>query len=189
MKRILVSLLLLCSVALCQYAQETRRVYGELLGEGKELSTSKLTIHLDLGKSIAAWKSHDNKILDENGQEVVFNSMVDAMNYMGERGWNFAQAYVVTVYHSHVYHWVIYKDVTNDDQIVEGLSLRSHIRKGEGDCYFLTYLKKPSYKRDWEVVDEYRKCDISKEELQIIISDWKAQSDDKCAYDIRVKKE
>ena len=33
------------------------------------------------------------KFVDENGEEIKFNSMVDAANYMVDKGWNFQQAY------------------------------------------------------------------------------------------------
>ncbi len=35
--------------------------------------------------------------------------MVDAMNYMGKRGWEFEQAYVVTIGNQNVYHWLLSK--------------------------------------------------------------------------------
>jgi hypothetical protein len=37
-----------------------------------------------------------NYILDESGQPKEFNSIVDSINYMTQRGWEFVQAYVVT---------------------------------------------------------------------------------------------
>lgn len=33
--------------------------------------------------------------------------MVDAMNFMGEIGWDFAKAYVVSDGSTHVYHWLL----------------------------------------------------------------------------------
>jgi len=33
--------------------------------------------------------------------------MVDAMNFMGENGWKFEQAYVVALGSSNVYHWLL----------------------------------------------------------------------------------
>lgn len=38
-----------------------------------------------------------------------FNSMVDGMNYMGKDGWEFVQAYVVTLGNQNVYHWLLKK--------------------------------------------------------------------------------
>lgn len=38
-----------------------------------------------------------------------FNSMIDALNYMGEDGWEFVQAYIVTTGEINVYHWLLKK--------------------------------------------------------------------------------
>lgn len=57
-------------------------------------------------------------MVDENGNVIVFNSMIDAMNYMGNLGWEFEQAYVVTVgsgsTSSLVYHWLLSRYVGED---------------------------------------------------------------------------
>jgi hypothetical protein len=39
--------------------------------------------------------------------------MVDALNYMGEKGWEFVQAYVVTISNQNVYHWLLKKKFEN----------------------------------------------------------------------------
>ena len=52
----------------------------------------------------------DNRMIDEQtGKVQTFNSMVDALNYMGNDGWEFVQAYIVTVGQSNVYHWLLKK--------------------------------------------------------------------------------
>ena len=57
-------------------------------------------------------------MVDADGKVQEFNSMVDAMNYMGTLGWEFEQAYVVTVGSgagaSNVYHWLLSKFVGED---------------------------------------------------------------------------
>lgn len=40
-----------------------------------------------------------------------FNSMVDGMNYMGQNGWEFVQAYVVTTGSQNVYRWLLKKNL------------------------------------------------------------------------------
>ena len=46
--------------------------------------------------------------MDEStGKPKVFNSMVDALNYMGSMGWNFEQAYVITMGNQNVYHFLL----------------------------------------------------------------------------------
>jgi hypothetical protein len=83
-------------------------VYCEMVGTQKLFST-KVTIALDFGEERSIWK--DNRLKDEvTGRAQSFNSMVDALNYMGEQGWEFAQAYVVTVGQQNVYHWLLKKN-------------------------------------------------------------------------------
>ena len=88
------------------------KIYCELVGTQRLLST-KVTVEVDFGQQSKFFA--DNRLVDEKGQVVVFNSMVDAMNHMGELGWEFEQAYVVTFgsgsSSSSVYHWLLSKYV------------------------------------------------------------------------------
>lgn len=103
----------------------TQRVYAELLGTGTNfLNLNKnVKVSVDLGQFQSATKAYT--LLDENGKDIKFNSMVAAMNYMGERSWKFIQAYVVTVSNQNVLHWLLYKDVTDPVQIKEGLNIKN----------------------------------------------------------------
>jgi hypothetical protein len=85
-------------------------VYCEMIGTQKFLST-KVTITIDFGEEMNMWK--DNRVKDEvTGKAQSFNSMVDALNYMGQQGWDFAQAYTVTVGQQNVYHWLLKKKIS-----------------------------------------------------------------------------
>lgn len=110
MKRILIIVSSLFLSAL--YASAQSKVYCELLGTQKFLST-KVTVSVDFGQERKFFG--DNRMVDANGKVQEFNSMVDAMNYMGTLGWEFEQAYVVTVGSgagaSNVYHWLLSKYV------------------------------------------------------------------------------
>ena len=64
--------------------------------------------------------------MDENGRSIEFNSMLDAANYMAERGWVFKQAYIVQNFTNGdsgtpAYHWIMGKMITDPAQITEGL--------------------------------------------------------------------
>ena len=90
-------------------------VYLDLVGKAKMFS-SKINVTVDVGVKLKAFAS--NKLKDPStGKPIVFNSMVDALNYMGARGWNFEQAYVITDGNSSEYHYLMTKP---RDQ-VEGL--------------------------------------------------------------------
>ena len=82
MKRFVFILASLIVFSLSASAQG-RKVYCELLGTQKFMST-KVTISVDFGQERKFFG--DNRMVDENGNVQVFNSMVDAMNYMGSLG-------------------------------------------------------------------------------------------------------
>ncbi|MFZ4740070.1 MAG: hypothetical protein ACOYLE_02780 [Bacteroidales bacterium] len=114
MKKITIILLMLFSMnCYCQDSTKTiktKYIYCELVGTGRFMST-KLTINIDFGEDVNYWK--DNRVKDETtGKVAIFNSMVDALNYMGEKGWEFVQAYTVSVGNNggSVYHWLLKKE-------------------------------------------------------------------------------
>ncbi len=113
MKKIILILALVFSGFISANAQS--KIYCELLGTQQFLS-KKVTISIDFGQQTKLFS--DNRMVDENGNVIVFNSMIDAMNYMGNLGWEFEQAYVVTVgsgsTSSLVYHWLLSKYVGED---------------------------------------------------------------------------
>ena len=110
MKKILLSIAF--SLIALFVANAQGKVYCELLGT-QALLSKKVTVEIDFGQSTKFFS--DNRLVDENGKVIVFNSMVDAMNYMGTLGWEFEQAYVVTLGSgagaSNVYHWLLSKYV------------------------------------------------------------------------------
>lgn len=110
MKKIFLSIVFFLIALFVANAQG--KIYCELLGTQGFLS-KKVTVEVDFGQQSKFFS--DNRLVDEKGQVIVFNSMVDAMNYMGTLGWEFEQAYVVTLgsgaSSSNVYHWLLSKYV------------------------------------------------------------------------------
>lgn len=104
---------------------QSRRVYAELLGRATNLLglNSNCIVDLDMGQFQSVFKFYT--IQDDNGKDVKFHSMVDAMNYMGERGWKFVQAYVISHGKQLVYHWLMYKDIVDDSELFEGINLKN----------------------------------------------------------------
>ena len=93
------------------YSQDTLKikkyVYCEIVGTSKFLST-KVNVVVDYGEAHSFFQ--DRRIIDEQTGEVAkFNSMVDALNYMGDKGWEFVQAYDIGSGGSFVYHWLLKK--------------------------------------------------------------------------------
>jgi hypothetical protein len=103
---------------------EAKRYYCEIKGIEKEL-TSGLKIVFDFGESqvYSIWGGLKNKqkLVDENGYEINFNSMVDAANYMSDKGWNFQQAYTSLYSGNAIHHWIFYKEADTKEEAVEGI--------------------------------------------------------------------
>lgn len=130
MKKAIFSMVIMVLLSLNVIAQEAQpkenlhRVYCELLGTTKFLS-QKCNVSVDFGQN----PYENSRLVDENGKSITFNSMVDAMNYMGELGWKFEQAYVVTVSSQNVYHWLLSKDISDDEAISSGFKTKAQLKK------------------------------------------------------------
>ena len=83
---------------------ERTEEYCMITGSQKFLS-SKLTIQIDLGQERDLLTN--KKLTDEFGNPLIFESMIDAMNFMNGYGWVFVNSYVVTEGNQSVYHWIL----------------------------------------------------------------------------------
>jgi hypothetical protein len=133
-KGILFVLILLFGVsAFAQESESLRKVYCELVGTGKFLS-SKIVVTVDFGQETKFLTGLSQQYLvDENGKAKDFNSMVDAMNFMGKLGWEFEQAYVVTVSQQNVYHWLLSKTILNEEELKDGIKTKDQYKKENKD--------------------------------------------------------
>ena len=83
--------------------------YIQIVGTSKLLST-KVTINIDFGQHDKIWVAKDTQVKDGNGKLVVFNSMIDALNFFSKNGYGFVQAYAVTAGNQNVYHYLMRKE-------------------------------------------------------------------------------
>lgn len=85
--------LLMISSLVSSAQQNPKFVYCDVIVGALDISnTSTVTITVDFGQKMKFW---DNRMKDENGKPVKFNSLIDALNYMGKKGWEFVQSYPV----------------------------------------------------------------------------------------------
>ena len=79
--------LLFGSVSL--FAQETIRTeeYCEFTLDAAFGSGGRCAIRLDQGQSPAPWPRGVERLRDEQGRVILFNSAVDALNYLNGYGW------------------------------------------------------------------------------------------------------
>ncbi len=103
---------------------EARKYFCEIKGTSKTLSAS-LKIVFDFGESpvYSIWNGlkSKQKLVDEKGKEIDFNSMVDAANYMSEKGWNFQQAYTSFYEGNVIHHWIFYKEADSREEAGTGI--------------------------------------------------------------------
>jgi hypothetical protein len=82
--------------------------YILIMGQSNLIGT-KVVVTLDFGQS-AKWRDRykgNNLLLDENGERVIFNTMIDALNFFDTYGFDFVNAYSITVGGSNVYHYLM----------------------------------------------------------------------------------
>jgi hypothetical protein len=81
--------------------------YVQIVGTARLLST-KVSVEIDFGQETKFF-SRDMQIRDEKGKLLIFNSMIDALNFMTANGYEFVQAYTVTVSNQNVHHYLLRK--------------------------------------------------------------------------------
>lgn len=92
------------------YSQDSTKVeqYCEVVATGR-LFSNKVTIDIDYGEERSIWK--DNRVREENGKLKKFNSVVDAINYLGKNGWRLVNAFPISSGNGPmVYHYVFKKE-------------------------------------------------------------------------------
>ncbi len=87
--------------------------YAEVVATPRLLS-SKVTIDIDYGEERSIWK--DNRLKNGEGKLKKFNTVIDALNYMGKEGWKLVNAFPITIgTNSQVYHYVFKKPFTKGE--------------------------------------------------------------------------
>lgn len=82
--------------------------YIQIVGKSN-ITRTKVSVEIDFGQENNYFSNKDSRIVDENGKNVIFNSMIDALNFFNKNGYNYVDAYTVTVGSSNVYHYLMKK--------------------------------------------------------------------------------
>src|SRR3954464_12407876 len=104
MKKILAAGIFLF-VTFTSYSQadtSTIEQYCQVIATPRLLS-NKVTIEIDFGEERSFWK--DNRLRTYEGTFKKFNSIIDALNFMGKEGWLFINAYPVRYNDGEIYHF------------------------------------------------------------------------------------
>lgn len=114
MKRIIILTVFALMTLVSAHGQD--KIYCELLGT-QTLLSKKIDVQIDFGQQTEQFA--ENGLLDENGQGIVFNTLIDAMNHMSSQGWMFEQAYFVSIGSGalaiNLHHWLLSKPVEKKD--------------------------------------------------------------------------
>jgi len=118
MKRTIVLLSLLMIVAHYSFSQSVtvndipiKNIdveYIQIVGTSK-LMSNKVSIEIDFGQENKYWSNKNTVVKDGDGKKMDFNSMIDALNFMNQNGYEFVQAYAFSVNNQNVYHYLMKK--------------------------------------------------------------------------------
>lgn len=143
MKRVLIIIMaLVCMTVSAQTNEGKRPVYCTIMGYNA-FGFGKVKVQLDMGDyAYHSSRSYDS-LFDESGKKMKFNTMVEVLNYMGERGWRLVDSYPLTIGRSNVLHYVMEKWIKDESERKEGLILKEDKESGESydDTYFVPQKK------------------------------------------------
>ncbi|ATR90087.1 hypothetical protein CS544_02585 [Porphyromonas gingivalis] len=141
MKRFVLLAVLFMTALLPSMAQESENAaasnlpkpeycYCEIVGSEGGFLSSKMKISIDFGQAVGFFAQNWKKeLVDENGNPIKFNSMVDAMNYMARYGWEVNHTYAISHGNNHVYHFLLRKKYISDEDMVRGIVTRDQFKK------------------------------------------------------------
>ncbi len=110
MKSVLIISLVLFFSIVTKAQTDTSKVeqYCQLIVTQRLLS-NKVTIDIDFGEEKSFWK--DTRLKTYDGKFKKFNTIIDAMNYMGKEGWVFINAFPVHWGESEIYHFAFKRQI------------------------------------------------------------------------------
>ncbi len=108
MKKIFI-LVFVLQASLGAFAQTNTTIieqYCQVIASPRLLS-NKVTISIDFGEERSFWA--DSRLKSYDGKLKKFNTIIDALNFMGKEGWLFINAYPVSTGNTEVYHFAFKK--------------------------------------------------------------------------------
>ena len=102
-------ILLLCLVSAAAVKAQKTEQYCEMTAQAK-LFSRKVTVDIDYGEARKWISFKETRMKDEEGKVKSFNSVIDAMNFMGRNGWKLVNAFLVTESGTNVYHYVLKRE-------------------------------------------------------------------------------
>ena len=108
MKKLLIVGIFLISIQFSNAQTDSTNVeqYCQIIATPRLLS-NKVTIDIDYGDEKSYWR--DTRLKTDAGKLKKFNTVIDALNYMGKEGWIFINAYPVRMAETEIYHFAFKK--------------------------------------------------------------------------------
>jgi hypothetical protein len=114
MKQVVAISIFLFSALIANAQYDTTKVeqYCQVIATPR-LFSNKVTIDINFGEEKNFW--HDNRLKTYDGKFKKFNTVVDALNYMGQDGWIFINAYPVRIAETTIYHFAFKKQFSKSE--------------------------------------------------------------------------
>lgn len=108
MKKVIILVLALSASFAAAAQTDTSKIeqYCQVIATPRLLS-NKVTIDIDFGEQKSFWR--DERLKTYDGKLKKFNTIIDALNFMGNEGWVFINAYPVTMGTTAIYHFAFKK--------------------------------------------------------------------------------
>ncbi len=108
MKKILTIGIFLISTIATNAQTDTSKIeqYCQVIATPK-LFSNKVTIDIDFGEEKSFWR--DTRLKTDGSKIRNFNTIIDALNYMGREGWVFINAYPVRLGDTEIFHFAFKK--------------------------------------------------------------------------------
>ena len=113
MKKVIIISIVLLNSIVSSAQTDTSKVeqYCQVIATPRLLS-NKVTIDIDFGEEKSFWK--DTRLKTEAGKIKKFNTIIDAINYMGREGWIFINAFPVRMGETEIYHFAFKKQFSKN---------------------------------------------------------------------------
>ncbi len=108
--------ILLCLLSAAVSNAQKIEQYCEMTAQNK-LFSRKVTIDVDYGEERKLFSFKDTRVKDDLGKVKSFNSVVDALNFMGRSGWKLVNAFLVTENSNLVYHYVLRREFDRSELV------------------------------------------------------------------------
>jgi len=114
MKKLLTIGIFLISTMISNAQTDSSKVeqYCQVIATPRLLS-NKVTIDIDFGEEKSFWR--DTRLKTDGGELKKFNTVIDALNYMGMAGWVFINAYPVRMGETEIYHFAFKKQFSKSE--------------------------------------------------------------------------